>query len=72
MLRTQTIDLFYCGDSGEGQRQVDQLIADIGLRPIYVGGRDQVDVIDGLTRLWFALAFNQGYGRRLAFKLLQG
>jgi hypothetical protein len=29
-----------------------------------------VEVVDNLTKLWFALAFGQGYGRRLAFKLL--
>ena len=50
---------------------MEGLIADIGLRPIYVGDLDQVTLIDTLTRLWFALAFQQGYGRRLAFKLLR-
>lgn len=64
------VDLFYCGDAGEAQKTVHQLISDIGLRPIYVGNQDQVKVIDTLTSLWFALAFEQGYGRRLAFKLL--
>jgi predicted dinucleotide-binding enzyme len=64
------IDLFYCGDAGQAQETMHQLISDIGLRPIYVGNLDQVAVIDTLTRLWFALAVGQGYGRRLAFKLL--
>jgi predicted dinucleotide-binding enzyme len=64
------IDLFYCGDTGQAQETMHQLISDIGLRPIYVGNLDQVAVIDTLTRLWFALAVGQGYGRRLAFKLL--
>jgi hypothetical protein len=35
--------------------------AKMGLRPIYVGNRDQVGVVDGLTRLWLAMAFGQGY-----------
>lgn len=64
------IDLFYCGHNGEAQETLDQLITDIGLRPIYVGNLDQVAVIDALTKLWFALAFEHGYGRRLAFKLI--
>jgi hypothetical protein len=64
------IDLFYCGDPGAANETVAGLIADVGLRPIYVGQLDQVAVIDSLTRLWFALVFGQGYGRRLAFKLL--
>lgn len=64
------IDLFYCGDPGDTRPVVAGLIADIGLRPIYVGDLTQVEVVDNLTKLWFALAFGQGYGRRLAFKLL--
>lgn len=64
------IDLFYCGDPGDARPVVERLIADIGLRPIYVGDLTQVEVVDNLTKLWFALAFGQGYGRRLAFKLL--
>jgi hypothetical protein len=64
------VDLFYCGDPGPAQQTVHGLIADIGLRPIYIGGMEQVEVVDNLARLWFALVFGQGYGRRLAFKLL--
>lgn len=66
----QQIDLFYCGDAGDTRTAVEGLIADVGLRPVYVGGREQVGVIDGLTRLWFALAMGQGRGRRLAFKMI--
>jgi predicted dinucleotide-binding enzyme len=70
MLDGQQVDLFYCGDTGEGATAVAQLISDIGLRPVYLGGVEQVDLVDALTRLWFALAFQQGKGRRLALKLL--
>jgi 8-hydroxy-5-deazaflavin:NADPH oxidoreductase len=72
VLEGQQIDLFYCGDGGggEGQTAVHKLISDIGLRPVYVGGIEQADIIDALTRLYFALVFQQGHGRRLAFKTL--
>jgi predicted dinucleotide-binding enzyme len=63
-------DHYYCGDSGPDQEVVHKLIADIGLRPIYIGGREQVSVVDNLVRLYFALAIGQGYGRHLAFKTL--
>ena len=65
-------DLFYCGDGGEPQAIVEQLIRAVGLRPVYVGGVEQAPLLDNLTRLWFALAMQQGRGRHLAFKLLQG
>lgn len=69
-LAGQQIDLFYCGDTGEAATAVGQLIHEIGLRPVYVGGVAQADLVDALTRLWFTLAFQQGKGRRLAFKML--
>jgi predicted dinucleotide-binding enzyme len=65
------IDLFFCGDAGDARQTVERLIADVGLRPIYVGDLGQVEVVDNLTKLWFALAIGQGYGHRVAFKLLR-
>lgn len=38
------------------------------MRPIWVGGTDQVGVIDGVLMLWYTLA--QKRGRRIAFKLI--
>lgn len=63
-------DLFYCGTDGESRATVEQLISDIGLRPISLGGVEQVGVIDSILGLWFALAVGQGKGRHLAFKVL--
>lgn len=63
-------DLFYCGPEGESQAAVEQLITDVGLRPMRLGGVDQVDLVDSILRLWFALASGQQMGRHLAFKVL--
>ena len=63
-------DLFYCGPQGDAQKAITQLIQDVGLRPIYVGGNDQVGVVDGVARLWSALVFGQKQPRHLAFKVL--
>lgn len=61
-------DHFYCGPEGEGKVAVERLIADAGLHPIWVGGVDQVETVDGVLRLWYALSRHRG--RRIAFKLL--
>ena len=61
-------DLFYCGPAGDADGMVAQLIVDVGLRPMHVGDLDQVDVVDSVTRLWFALS--RTHGRHLAFKVL--
>lgn len=63
-------DLFYAGPDDAARETVEQLIGDIGLRPVYVGGTDQVGIVDAVTSLWFALALGQKKGRRLAFKML--
>jgi 8-hydroxy-5-deazaflavin:NADPH oxidoreductase len=64
----EVADLFWCGPEDAG---VEQLIADIGLRPVRVGDIDAIDVVDGVARLWLTLVFRQGYPRRLAFRRLE-
>ena len=63
-------DLFYCGAAGEARDQIEGLIDDIGLRPIYIGGPERASLLDDMTRLWFTLVFAMGYGRHTAFRLL--
>jgi 8-hydroxy-5-deazaflavin:NADPH oxidoreductase len=63
-------DLFYCGPDGDTRAKVDQLIADIGLRPVYLGGNEQMALLDSIASLWFTLALGQKKGRHLAFKVL--
>ena len=63
-------DLFYCGPEGESQKIAEQLISDVGLRPIYLGGIEQTSLVDSIGSLWFALVFGQHKSRHLAFKML--
>jgi predicted dinucleotide-binding enzyme len=63
-------DLFFCGPDGDERKAVEQLITDVGLRPIWVGGLEEIERIDALLGLWFTMAVRRGYGRRLAFKML--
>ena len=63
-------DLFFCGPDGDSRAEVEQLITTIGLRPTYLGGVEQVGLVDAIGTLWFALAIGQHKGRHLAFKVL--
>jgi predicted dinucleotide-binding enzyme len=63
-------DLFYCGVDGDARTKVEQLISDVGLRPVYLGGVERLGVLDALASLWFTLALGQNKGRHLAFKVL--
>jgi predicted dinucleotide-binding enzyme len=62
-------DLFYAGPDGDARATMEQLIEDVGLRPVRVGGADQAQVVDSLLPLWFTLV-QGGRGRAIAFKLL--
>lgn len=61
-------DMYYSGPRGD-RETLDALIAAVGLRPMYLG-EGQQDTVDGVLRLWFALAVSQGHGRHLAFRTL--
>jgi predicted dinucleotide-binding enzyme len=63
-------DLFYCGPDGEPKTKIEQLISAVGLRPVYLGGNEQMGLLDSIASLWFALAFGQKKGRHIAFKVL--
>lgn len=63
-------DLFFAALDVQGHAIAHALIEDLGLRPVYVGGEEAIAVVDGVTRLWFALAVKQGHGDHLAFRML--
>jgi 8-hydroxy-5-deazaflavin:NADPH oxidoreductase len=64
------LDLFYCAQPA-ARSVADQLIAEVGLRPIYLGDLETVHAVDGTARVWFALVFGQKHGRHLALKLVE-
>lgn len=61
--------LFFCAPA-EGKEAAEALIADVGLQPVYLGGNDQIELIDSLAKVWFRLAFGQKMGRRVALRLI--
>jgi predicted dinucleotide-binding enzyme len=63
-------DLLYAAEDGPARAVAERLIRDVGLTPVWVGGVEAIEIVDGMTRLWFTLAFQRGLGRRLAFKVL--
>ena len=64
-------DLLFAADEGPGKQTGEQLIREVGLEPVWLGGVDAFDVVDSVTQLWFTLVFKRGLGRRLAFKVLR-
>ena len=64
------LDLIWCGPDGDASASVADVIGDVGLRPVRIGGIEQLAVVDAVAQLWFALVFGQGLGRRLALQVL--
>ncbi len=63
-------DLFYSGPAGSSRAMIEQLISDVGLRPVWLGGNEQIGLVDAISGIWFTLALGQKKGRNLAFKVL--
>jgi predicted dinucleotide-binding enzyme len=64
-------DLLYAGPDGTARESVERLAGDLGFRPVWLGdGEAAFASTDALARMWFQLAFERGWGRRLGFRLL--
>jgi len=47
----------------EAGHAVEELIEDLGSRPVRRGDLDQIHLVDAVTGIWFALAIGQKKGR---------
>jgi NADPH-dependent F420 reductase len=63
-------DAFMCGDDAEAKKTVAQLAKEIGFDAIDVGGLRSAEMLESLAKLWITLAYQQGIGPNIAFKLL--
>ena len=63
-------DVYYCGDDAEAKALVAQLIVDAGFEPVDAGPLRNARLLEPLANLWMQLAFFNGQGTEVAFKLL--
>ncbi len=64
-----SVDHFYCGKDDAARSIVEKLIAEIGVRPVWVGGHETIGIVDALGSLWVTLVFQRGYKRNIALRL---
>jgi len=67
----QAEGLFYCGDDPAAKVLVAQLGTDAGFDPVDCGPLAAARLVEPLGFLWMQLAFRQGNGPDVAFKLLR-
>lgn len=63
-------DAFICGDDAQAKKIVSQLAKDIGFDAVDVGSLRSAEMLESLAKLWITLAYQQGIGQNIAFKLL--
>ena len=67
----QTPSTFICGDDLEAKSVVKELGIDLGFDVVDAGPLKKARLIEPLAMLWIELAYNQGLGTCIAFKLLR-
>lgn len=67
----QAITLFLCGDDAEAKQTVAGLAETLGFDVVDAGGITAARYLEPLAMLWVHLAYTQGHGPNIAFKLLR-
>jgi 8-hydroxy-5-deazaflavin:NADPH oxidoreductase len=62
--------MLYAGDDSDAKAIAAMIIAAVGFEPVDAGGLANGALLEGLARLWIALAYDAGHGRGIAFRLL--
>ena len=63
--------MFYCSNDAAAKSVAGVLAIDLGFDPVDAGALNQSHVLETLGLLWVTLAYKQGLGTNIAFKLLR-
>jgi 8-hydroxy-5-deazaflavin:NADPH oxidoreductase len=63
--------MFICGDDDEARALVTGLARDLGFEVVDAGGLEAARHLEALAEFWVYLAYRQGLGQDIAFKLLK-
>ena len=62
--------MLYCGDDADAKQIAHRLAADLGFDPLDAGPLRQARLLEPFALLWISLAYAQGQGREIAFRLM--
>ncbi len=63
------VTMLYCGDDAAGKAMVRALGEDLGLAMVDAGPLVRARLLEPFALLWITLAYSQGMGREIAFRL---
>jgi hypothetical protein len=67
----QKLSMFICGNDSDAKLKVTRLVEEIGFEVVDAGGLDSALMLESLARLWIHLAYANGMGTDIGFKLLK-
>lgn len=62
--------MFYCGDDSAARQAAHSLAVALGFDAVDAGPLRQARLLEPLALLWISLAYSQGLGRNIAFRLM--
>lgn len=65
------LDTLICGNDKDAKNKVATMVEELGFYPVDAGGLENAYLLENLAKLWVSLAFVQGKGPGIAFKLLK-
>jgi 8-hydroxy-5-deazaflavin:NADPH oxidoreductase len=68
---TEAATMFYAGDDAKAKQVAAQLTTELGFEPIDAGTLTASKFLETLAIFWGQLAYGQGMGRNIAWRLLQ-
>lgn len=71
LFQGQTVETFVCGDDAAAKAVVMQLVRESGFIAVDVGGLVNAPLTESFAKLWGTLAYQSGFGRDFAFKMLR-
>lgn len=71
MYGNEALSMCLCGDDAEAKGLVAQLASDLGFDPVDAGPLTSARLLEPLAMLWIELAYRQGLGSNIGFKLLR-
>jgi len=63
--------MFYCGDDAAAKQTVRPLVEQLGFEAVDAGPLSHARLLEPFALLWISLAYAQGQGREIGFKLLR-
>jgi 8-hydroxy-5-deazaflavin:NADPH oxidoreductase len=67
----ESATMFYAGDAADAKQVAAQLATDLGFEPIDAGALASSKFLETLAIFWGQLAYGQGMGRNIAWRLLK-